>query len=186
MGSQLHKILFAGPVGAGKTTAIAAVSDSPVIHTDARASDEVVERKQRTTVAMDYGTLQIDPNLTIQLVGTPGQARFDYMWEILAHGAIGVVVLVDNARPNPLEDMVFYLEAFGELLEPRSAAAVVGVTRCDIASRPDLADYREALERLGRRLPVFEVDAREREDVKVVLLALAAELTPAIHRRQPA
>lgn len=186
MGSQLHKILFAGPVGSGKTTAIAAVSDSPVVQTDARASDEVLERKQHTTVAMDYGTLQIDPNLTIQLVGTPGQSRFSFMWEILSQGAIGAVVLVDNARPDPLADMTFYLQAFGRLLEQRGAAAVVGVTRCDVSPQPGIDDYRGELKRLGLRLPVFEVDAREREDVKVALLALAADLSPAIHRRQSA
>jgi len=186
MGSQLHKILFAGPVGAGKTSSIAAVSDTSVVHTDARASDEVLERKPRTTVAMDYGTLQIDPKLTIQLVGTPGQARFSFMWEILSHGAIGVVLLVDNARPDPLADMAFYLEAFSGLLEQRGAAAVVGITRCDVSPRPGIDAYREALERLDRRLPVFEIDARERDDVKVALLALAAELSPAIHRRRSA
>ncbi len=186
MANQLNKILFAGPVGAGKTTAIAAVSDSPVVKTDARASDDVAERKQSTTVAMDYGTLRIDSTLTIQIVGTPGQERFSFMWEILSHGAIGLILLVDNARPDPLADMAFYLESFGSLLERRGAAAVVGVTRSDLSPLPGIATYREELERLGHRLPVFEVDARERTDVKVALMALAAELGPAGQRRQSA
>lgn len=184
MGGQLHKILFAGPVGAGKTTAIASVSDSPVVATDARASDEVLERKPSTTVAMDYGTLRIDPKLNVQLVGTPGQQRFSFMWDILSQGAIGVVVLIDHVRPEPLADMVFYLEAFRGLLDKQGAAAVIGITRCDLVPNPDIQSYRDELDRLGLCLPVFEIDARSRDDVKVALLALASELNPSTHRRQ--
>ncbi len=186
MNDQLHKILFAGPVGAGKTTAITSVSDSPVVATDAQASDEVLERKQTTTVAMDYGTLQIDPQLNIQLVGTPGQERFGFMWEILSQGAIGVVFLFDNARPEPLADMAFYIDAFRTLVDRQGGAAVVGVTRSDLAPSPGLDRYREELMRMGYRLPVFEVDARKRDDVKVALLALASELNPTTYWRQRA
>lgn len=176
-----HKILFAGPVGAGKTTAIAAVSDSGVAQTEARASDEVRERKARTTVAMDYGTLRLDADTTVQLVGTPGQARFEFMWEILAEGALGIVVLVDNARPQPLADLDHYLDGFRDLIERQGGAAVVGVTRMDLGG-PDLAAYRAHLAAQGRRIPVLEVDARVREDVKQALLAVAALLDPATRR----
>jgi uncharacterized protein len=183
---MLYKILFAGPVGAGKTTAIASVSDSEVVQTDARASDEVAARKDQTTVAMDYGTLEVDSNLTIQLVGTPGQQRFDFMWDILSRGALGVVVLVDNARPDPLADLQFYMSNFHRLLEPRGGKGVIGVTRCDLDRRFGLDDYRHCIRESGYRWPVFEVDARKRIDVKVALLALTAELNPQPHRRRAA
>jgi signal recognition particle receptor subunit beta len=186
VGGQMHKILFAGPVGAGKTTAIASVSDTPVVATDTRASDEVQARKQRTTVAMDYGTLKVDPKLTVQLLGTPGQVRFSFMWEILSQGAIGLILLIDHARPDPLGDLRYYIEAFRGLLDKPGAAAVLGVTRCDLSPAPGIDRYREALAEIGYRMPVFEVDARERDDVKVALLALAAELSPQIRRRQSA
>lgn len=183
---MLHKILFAGPVGAGKTTAIASVSDSEVVQTDARASDEVSRRKQQTTVAMDYGTLRVDTELNIQLVGTPGQDRFDFMWEILAKGAIGVVILIDNARPDPMDDLESYLATFRNLLDQEGGAGVVGVTRMDISRSPALSIYRERIHRCGYALPVFEVDARSRKDVKTALLALTSELNPKAHRRRTA
>ena len=183
---MLYKILFAGPVGAGKTTAIASVSDSEVVQTDALATDAVAERKEQTTVAMDYGTLEIDTGLTIQLVGTPGQERFDFMWDILANGALGVVVLIDNARPDPLTDLKFYMRSFHKLLEPCGGKGVVGVTRTDLDQRVTLADYRQCIQECGFRWPLFEVDARSRIDVKVALLALTAELNPHPHRRRAA
>ena len=181
---MMHKILFAGPVGAGKTTAIASVSDTEVVQTDVNATDEVAERKARTTVAMDYGTLKIDDGLTIQLVGTPGQQRFDFMWDILSMGAIGVVILIDNARPDPLADLDIYLGAFKRLLDQDGGAGVVGVTRYDLSVNPPLSAYDRKVQAMGYRLPVFEVDARERDDVKTALMALASELNPNAHRRR--
>lgn len=183
---MLNKILFAGPVGAGKTTAIAAVSDTPVVKTDAMATDEVRDRKNRTTVAMDYGTLKVDSELTIQLIGTPGQQRFDFMWEILAMGAIGAVLLIDNARPDPLDDLDFYLKCFDRVLTKKGAKGVVGVTRRDLQATPTMAEYRERIKALGSRWPAFELDARVRVDVKVALMALVAELNPHANRRRVA
>ena len=183
---MLTKILFAGPVGAGKTTAIASVSDTPVIKTDAMASDEVRIRKNRTTVAMDYGTLKVDSELTIQLIGTPGQQRFDFMWEILSVGALGIVLLIDNARPDPLIDLETYIKTFHPLIEKTGAKGIVAVTRRDLKASPSLAEYRESIKTMGYRWPIFELDARIRGDVKVALLALVAELNPRPIRRRVA
>lgn len=177
-----YKILFAGPVGAGKTSAIAAVSDTGVAQTEAPASDEVALRKENTTVAMDYGSVAVDPQLTIRLVGTPGQVRFSFMWEILAEGAIGVMVLIDNARPDPIADLHTYLDAFRALIEHHGGAAVIAITRTDLGGGPRRADYVRALSRRGLRLPVLEVDARSREDIKNALLILTAMLDPSSRR----
>ena len=84
-----NKIIFTGPVGVGKTTAIAALSDEPPVQTDASASDMTAVRKGYTTVAMDYGLIQLDENTKIHLYGTPGQERFDFMWDILSQGSMG-------------------------------------------------------------------------------------------------
>nr|WP_305908301.1 ATP/GTP-binding protein [Methylomarinum sp. Ch1-1]MDP4521123.1 ATP/GTP-binding protein [Methylomarinum sp. Ch1-1] len=104
-----YKIIFTGPVGAGKTTAINSISDVPPVKTDAVASDMTKSRKSATTVAMDYGVMNLDGGEKIHLYGTPGQERFDFMWDILTTGGIGLVLLLDNSRLDPFQDMKFFL-----------------------------------------------------------------------------
>src|SRR5512146_2681505 len=123
-----HKIIFAGPVGAGKTTSISAVSDIMVVGTEAKASDDVAQRKANTTVAMDYGVLNLDGGLKVHLYGTPGQERFNFMWEILSEGAMGFVILIDSVRPDPLADLDSYIRSFGKSITKSGDAVVVGVT----------------------------------------------------------
>ncbi|MHB8252618.1 MAG: GTP-binding protein [Acidiferrobacter sp.] len=169
-----HKIVFGGPVGAGKTTAIAAISDVPLIKTEAKPSDDVGKLKATTTVAMDYGILQLGGGAKVHLYGTPGQERFSFMWDILSMGAMGFVLLLDNARKDPLVDLEFFLGSFKGLVA--NGAVVVGVNRMDVKPHPNLHTYRTKLEQLGLRVPLFEVDPRQRGDVKVLMLALLAML----------
>lgn len=175
-----QKIIFTGPVGAGKTTAIGSISDIPVVQTEAKATDDVVLRKANTTVAMDYGTLSLDDNIKIHLYGTPGQERFSFMWDILSLGGLGLVLLIDNAREDPLADLEFYVKAFKRFID--KSAVVVGVTRMDEKPRPGLYSFHTKLTELGVKAPVFEVDARDREDVKTLLLGLLAMLDPGVRR----
>ncbi|NMT62305.1 GTP-binding protein [Marinobacter orientalis] len=175
-----HKIIFAGPVGAGKTTAIRTISDIEVVSTESRASDDVSKRKETTTVAMDYGTLDIGAGQKIHLYGTPGQERFSFMWDIITIGGLGLVLLLDNGREDPLADLEFYARAFRPFI--RKSAMVVGVTRMDIKARPGLYSYHTKLSELGIKAPVFEVDARERNDISVLLQALLAMLDPGVKR----
>lgn len=175
-----HKIIFTGPVGAGKTTAINTISDMQTVGTEASATDETALRKPNTTVAMDYGVLNLDGGGKVHLYGTPGQTRFDFMWEILARGGIGLVLLLDNRREDPLEDMRLYLEAFRDFLSDREV--VIGVTGMDEKNRPGLYSYQSRLADLGMKPPLFEVDARRRDDVKMLLLALLAMLDPGLKR----
>lgn len=177
-------MIFTGPAGAGKTTAISMLSDIPVVSTEAAATDAKALRKANTTVAMDYGVLQVEGGVKVHLYGTPGQARFSFMWEILAVGGIGLVVLIDNAREDPIADLEFYLNAFKGLIA--SSAVAIGVTRMDFSPHPGLDAYQAKLAELGVNAPLFEVDARERSDIKVVLLALLAVLDPALHRGEKA
>lgn len=182
-----NKIVFAGPVGSGKTTAIGSVSDILVVGTEAKASDEVAQRKTSTTVAMDYGILNLDGGQKVHLYGTPGQDRFDFMWEILGEGAMGFVILIDSARPDPLADLEVYLKAFSKSITKCGDAAVIGVTRTELNPEVDLLDlFNERLSALKLNIPVFEVDGRKREDVKQMLLALLTLLDPSTSRHSVA
>lgn len=170
----MDKIIFTGPMGAGKTTAIASISDIPPISTEVRCSDDAQLRKETTTVAMDYGYFSLDDGSRVHLYGTPGQERFDYMWTILTKGGIGLVLLLDNARPDPLGDLTFYLDAFKEFIQ--QTGAVIGVTRMDVSNQTSLDDYRNTLFARDQIFPVFEVDARQPNDVKILIHALLAIL----------
>lgn len=173
-----YKIIFAGPVGAGKTTAVAAASDIPPVRTDTAASDEVRDIKPRTTVALDYGAMKLGDGSTIHLYGTPGQERFDFMWDILTKGGIGLVLLLDNTRPTPFEDMRFYIKAFKEFIE--STRLVIGVTQMDARATPTIDEYVRQLAELDVSAPVFEVDARQRADVSTLIEALLLQIDPTL------
>ena len=127
-----YKIIFTGPVGAGKTTAIHAISDIPPIKTDASATDMTRNKKAATTVAMDYGVMNLAGSEKLHLYGTPGQERFDFMWDILTTGGIGLILLLDNTRADPFQDMKFFLDSFAAFIERTHVA--IGVTQMDLRS----------------------------------------------------
>lgn len=173
-----NKIIFTGPVGVGKTTAIAAISDIPPVTTDAAASDMTLNRKGHTTVAMDYGVINLGEGAKVHLYGTPGQERFDFMWDILSKGGIGLILLLDNTRTNPIKDMQFFLEAFKNLLQ--DAPVVIGVTKMDARATPDIEAYQKILESMGIKAPILEIDARRKEDVKHLVMALLFSIDPGL------
>lgn len=176
MSTDHYKVLFTGPVGAGKTTAIRTISDNLPMMTDVAATDETRDRKPSTTVAMDYGVIRLGRNEVVHLYGTPGQDRFDFMWEILQEGALGLLILVDNARPDPVGDLVRFLDAYEAFIA--SSGVAVGITRTDLAATPARAAYLDVLTRRGLRCPVFEVDARDHRDVSLLLQSLLYCLDP--------
>lgn len=173
-----HKIIFTGPVGAGKTTAIASISDIEPIRTDEHASDMTQKRKSATTVAMDYGMIRLGPKEKVHLYGTPGQERFDFMWDILTKGGIGLVLLLDNTRPTPFEDMRFYIKAFKEFID--GTRLVIGVTQMDARPTPTIDEYVRQLAELDVSAPIFEVDARQRADVSTLIEALLLQIDPTL------
>lgn len=173
-----YKIIFTGPVGAGKTTAIHSISDTPPIKTDASASDMTKSRKAATTVAMDYGVINLVDGEKIHLYGTPGQERFDFMWDILITGGIGLVLLLDNTRADPFKDMKFFLDSFGDFISKTGVA--IGVTQMDLSSKPTIADYHNQLQGTGLRPPIFSVDARIRNDVSLLVQSLLHALDPGL------
>lgn len=171
-----HVILFAGPMGAGKTTAIESLSETEVVRTEANNSERHIVDKATTTVALDYGEILIDGQEKVRLYGIPGQKRFSFMWSILKERAKGMVLLVNTDAPDPIEEMLFYLEEFGELYD--RGGVVVGVTRSDVTRGPGLIEFSEALERTNPDLviPVFTVDPRDRDQMVNVLLALVVNI----------
>jgi len=165
-----HVILFAGPMGAGKTAAISALSEIPVVSTEALNTDLAASAKLTTTVALDYGQITLEDGHVIRLYGVPGQERFEFVWKLLQTRAVGLVLLLDACAKDPVEDVDFFLDHFKELL--RHGAAVVGVTRTDLAANEAFARCCARLRQHHERIPVFEVDARDRAQMVVLLTAL--------------
>lgn len=168
-----YKILFTGIAGAGKTTAIAAVSEIPPLNTDVLNTD-VLLGKDTTTVGLDYGELTLDGGDKLRLYGTPGQARFDFMWQILSKGALGLIILVDNRRPNPLADLDLYLAGFSDLI--KTTACVVAVGRLETHQHPSLDDFANHLEAKDVLCPVIQTDVRDGKQVAQLLELLMLQL----------
>jgi len=173
-----YKIIFTGPVGAGKTTAINSISDTPPIKTDASASDMTKTRKNSTTVALDYGVMNLPDGEKLHLYGTPGQERFDFMWDILINGGIGLILLLDNTRADPFVDMKFFLDSFDKFIS--DTAVAIGVTQMDLSDKPTIDDYQVQLQSYGLKFPVFSIDAREKSDVSLLIQALLYSLDPGL------
>ncbi len=170
---ETDKIIFTGPVGAGKTSAIAAISDAPPVSTDVVCTGAERQLKATTTVAMDYSYIQLDEQ-RIHLYGTPGQERFQFMWEILTRGGLGLVLLINNDHPDPVAQMDFYLDAFADFIE--ETGVVIGITRRGINDHARLEDFQDRLMERGQIYPVIEIDGREPEDIRILIGALLAVL----------
>ncbi|MEH0824741.1 MULTISPECIES: GTP-binding protein [unclassified Micromonospora] len=166
------KILIAGGFGAGKTTMVGAVSETKPLRTEEVLTetgigvDDLagVEDKTTTTVAMDFGRITISDDLVLYLFGTPGQDRFWFVWDELALGAIGAVVLADTRR---LADCFPSIDYF----EERGTPFVVAVNCFEDSRRYQLDEVQAALN-LDPGVPVLLCDARQRESSRDVLVTL--------------
>jgi len=183
---QALKILIAGGFGAGKTTLVGAVSEiSPlrteeVLTTAGMDTDDTtgVATKLTTTVAMDFGRITINPALVLYLFGTPGQNRFWFLWDELATGALGAVVLADTRR---LADSFAAIDYF----EQRETPFVVAVNCFDSQQSYTEKQVREALD-LDGHVPVLLCDARDRESAKRVLITLVEHVLIRVRATVPA
>lgn len=168
-----YKLLFTGPTGAGKTTAIGAISEVPPVITDVMNTDDHVA-KELTTVGLDFGEITLDNGDKLRLFGTPGQTRFAFMWNILAKGAIGLIILLDKSSHDPLADLKSYMDGFAGLI--RDTACVIGVGRSESCDVPTMDDFGRAVQAYGMVCPIIPVDVRERAQVLMLVDLLLTQL----------
>jgi hypothetical protein len=174
--AAVYKIVFTGPVGSGKTQAVKSLSDIDVVSTEADASDGVQRLKRQTTVAMDYGVMNLANGDRVRLYGTPGQERFDFMWDILTKDALGLVLLLDGGAPDPVADLRAYVSAFRPIIDQTSV--VVGITHASWGDRTVLLAVTTEMTVLGLPALVMHVDARERAEMVTLVKTLIYSLDP--------
>ncbi len=169
------KIVVTGPFSAGKTTLIQTVSEVAVVGTERDVTDETRGIKERTTVAMDFGRITFPDGLTLFVFGTPGQRRFEVMWEILSEGMLGFIVLVHAADDRSVQEAAHILATFREL---SNAPYVVGVTHLDQTPKHTeevFAQVRQVLE-LPEHVQVIAADPRRKRDAKALMLVILSEV----------
>lgn len=162
------KMVVTGPFSSGKTQFVQSISEIDVVSTERSISSEAERVKDQTTVAMDFGRITVDDDLVLYLFGTPGQRRFDFMWEILAQGMLGFVVIVDSARPETFREAKSILETFRAYAP---TPYVVAANKQDLPDAWAIDDLRVAL-RLDPDVKMLHCVATDQNSVKNVLLEL--------------
>lgn len=165
---QTVKMVVTGPFNAGKTEFISSISEIAVVSTERKITDVTSRIKRETTVAMDFGRITVDEDLVLYLFGTPGQKRFDFMWEILSEGMLGFIILVDSVRPETFREARRILDIFrGYATTPY----VVAANKQDLEDAWAPEDLRIAL-KIRPDIKLLPCVATDKESVKNVLLEL--------------
>lgn len=172
------KMVVTGPFSAGKTEFINTVSEIDVVSTERNISAEEERIKQKTTVAMDFGRITVDDSLSLFLFGTPGQKRFDFMWEILSEGMLGFIVMVDSTRPETFLEARNILNSFRDF---SPTPYVVAANKQDLEDAWDLDDIRIAM-RLEPEERLLACVAQEKDTVTKVLIDLLENIILEIDR----
>lgn len=165
---QTVKMVVTGPFNAGKTEYIQTVSEIDVVSTEKKITSEAEMVKSQTTVAMDFGRITVDDDLVLYLFGTPGQKRFDFMWEILSEGMLGFIVMVDSTRPETFREARSILETFRAYAP---TPYIVAANKQDLDDAWDVDDMRIAL-RLDPSVKLLPCVSLEKGSVKDTLLEL--------------
>jgi signal recognition particle receptor subunit beta len=168
MKTQTVKMVVTGPFSSGKTEFVQSISEIDVVSTERAISSDEERIKEQTTVAMDFGRITVDDDLVLYLFGTPGQRRFNFMWEILSQGMLGFVVLVDSSRPETFREAKSILETFRAYAP---TPYVVAANKQDLPDAWAVDDLRVAL-RLDPGVKMLPCIAPDSDSVKNVLLEL--------------
>jgi small GTP-binding protein len=168
MQTQTVKMVVTGPFSSGKTEFVQAISEIDVVSTERTITSEAERIKSQTTVAMDFGRITVDDDLVLYLFGTPGQRRFDFMWEILSQGMLGFVVMVDSTRPETFREAKLILETFRAYAP---TPYVVAANKQDLPDAWSVEDLRVMLH-LDPNIKMLPCVATDRESVKTILLEL--------------
>jgi small GTP-binding protein len=180
MQTQTVKIVVTGPFNSGKTALIRSVSEIDVVSTERKITAEAEKIKESTTVAMDFGRITVDEDLVLFLFGTPGQKRFDFMWEILSEGMLGFIVIVDSTRPETFKEARSILETFHAYAP---TPYIVAANKQDLPDAWDIEDIRLAL-RLDPGIKVLPCIAKEKTSVKTVLLELLYAILEEVDKKK--
>lgn len=165
---QNVKIVVTGPFNAGKTQFIRSISEIDVVNTERKITSKKEQVKTQTTVAMDFGRVTIDDELILYIFGTPGQRRFDFMWEILSEGMLGFVVMVDSTRAETFREARRILETFRAYAP---TPYIVAANKQDLDDAWDIDDLRVAL-RISDGIKLVPCIANDKETVKKILIEL--------------
>lgn len=174
MSSESVKLVFAGPVGAGKTTAIRSLSDAAPVSTEMPLTDGPMGEKTTTTVALDFAPVQLDDGTPLHLYGLPGQDHFSHMRPIVLEGAVGVVVVLPGDDESISDECEYWLRSIRETAP--AAGLVIGITRTDLNNGFRMDTVRQAVRRCGPPIPVFTFDARDREQTSHLVRAMLLSL----------
>jgi hypothetical protein len=161
-------MVISGAVNSGKTEFIRTISEIEVVSTERKATDDTKSIKKETTVAMDFGRIAISNDLVLHLFGTPGQKRFDFMWEILSEGMLGLIILVDSTRPETFRETNRIIDFF---VSYRDTPYVIAANKQDRPNAWSPDELRLAL-RQPPHVKVMPCVATDRESVKAALLEL--------------
>ena len=162
------KIVVTGPFNAGKTQFIRSISEIDVVNTERKITSKSEQVKTQTTVAMDFGRITIDDELVLYIFGTPGQRRFDFMWEILSEGMLGFVVMVDSTRAETFRETRRILETFRAYAP---TPYIVAANKQDLDDAWEIDDLRVAL-RLNSKVKLLPCIANDKGTVKKILIEL--------------
>jgi uncharacterized protein len=172
---EIMRLVVTGPVGAGKSTFIRSVSEIETVDTDRRATDETAQLKQKTTVAFDFGRLNFGPDMALHLYGTPGQSRFDFMWDILIRKAHAYILLVAAHRPHEFR----YARRIASFMNQRAQIPmVIGLTHMDCPDAWEPDNIAIALGYLDEQQcpPIITVNASEPASVAQAVIVLVQQL----------